>query len=141
MDETTPENDMPTQAEESAAEAAAAPGEAGEEAALSQPAAAAAESDAAQPAAPSDTEPAAPVQEPIQEAAPAGDTVTQSVPTGLEPAAGVDADRNQEILTSFVEIGQGTIQLMGLSFILGSLFTILILILLDFMRRNQNQKK
>lgn len=32
-------------------------------------------------------------------------------------------------------IGENTIYLMGLSFIVGSLFTILVLVLLDFMRR------
>lgn len=34
---------------------------------------------------------------------------------------------------------ENVVYLMGLSFIIGSLFTILILILLDFMRRSQSK--
>lgn len=37
-------------------------------------------------------------------------------------------------------IGQNTIYLMGVSFILGCLFTILLLLLLDFMRRHHERK-
>ena len=47
------------------------------------------------------------------------------------------AGSSHAIIAQLAEIGGNTIYLMGLSFILGSLFTILILILLDFMRRNQ----
>ncbi|GEM_PF-2412434 len=36
-------------------------------------------------------------------------------------------------------IGESSIYMMGLSFILGSLFTIMVLLLLDFMRRNQTK--
>ena len=35
------------------------------------------------------------------------------------------------------EISQNTIYLMGTSFVLGSLFTIFVLILLDFMKRDR----
>ncbi len=44
-------------------------------------------------------------------------------------------------LNALHEITAGTIYLMGGSFILGSLFTILMLILLDFMRRNTEKRK
>ncbi|GEM_PF-2259185 len=44
-----------------------------------------------------------------------------------------------------VEVSQnlvsGTIYMMGTSFILGVLFTVLVLLLLDFMRRNTEEKK
>ena len=42
------------------------------------------------------------------------------------------------ILSTFQEITTSTIYLMGGSFVLGSLFTLLLLILLDFMRRNDD---
>jgi hypothetical protein len=38
-------------------------------------------------------------------------------------------------------LGENVIYLMGLSFVLGSLFTILVLLLLDFMRRNAPQRR
>lgn len=41
---------------------------------------------------------------------------------------------------SAVLSSENIVYLMGLSFIIGSLFTILILILLDFMRRSQTAK-
>lgn len=44
---------------------------------------------------------------------------------------------NIEVLAN---VSQNTIYLMGGSFILGSLFTILVLIFLDFMRRNADSK-
>lgn len=40
------------------------------------------------------------------------------------------------LLDILAQVSSGTVYLMGFSFILGCLFTILILILLDFMRRN-----
>lgn len=43
-------------------------------------------------------------------------------------------------LHSLQEITYGTIYLMGGSFILGSLFTLLLLVLLDFMQRNKNKE-
>jgi len=36
-----------------------------------------------------------------------------------------------------VDITQGTIYLMGASFVLGSLFTLFLLLILDFVRRNK----
>ena len=39
------------------------------------------------------------------------------------------------------EITQGTVYLMGMSFVLGSLFTIFLLILLDFMKRDRVTKE
>lgn len=43
------------------------------------------------------------------------------------------AESNASLLHS---IGESTIYLMGLSFVVGCLFTVLILLLLDFIRRN-----
>ena len=40
---------------------------------------------------------------------------------------------------SLLAIGENTIYLMGFSFALGSLFTILMLLILDFMRRNADK--
>jgi len=42
-------------------------------------------------------------------------------------------------VTTIGSISENVVYLMGFSFILGSLFTILILILLDFMRRKTAQ--
>jgi hypothetical protein len=41
----------------------------------------------------------------------------------------------------FVDITQNVISLMGVSFILGSLFTILVMMLLDFMKGRKAEKK
>lgn len=38
---------------------------------------------------------------------------------------------------ALADLSENVVYLMGLSFVLGSLFTILILVLLDFMRRNK----
>ncbi len=43
-------------------------------------------------------------------------------------------------LQLLAELGSSTIIWMGLSFILGSLFTVLILMLLDFMRQQQEDE-
>ncbi len=52
------------------------------------------------------------------------------------------AHKTAEIMTlpagSAVISGENIVYLMGLSFIVGSLFTILILILLDFMQRDRS---
>ena len=50
----------------------------------------------------------------------------------MKSTAVVDTANNHAIL-----IGENIIYLMGISFILGSFFTILILILLDFMKRDR----
>ena len=42
---------------------------------------------------------------------------------------------------ALINITENTIYLMGGSFIIGSLFTIFILIILDFMRRNADKSK
>lgn len=42
-----------------------------------------------------------------------------------------------EAVSPMIGITEDVIYLMGLSFVLGSLFTILILILLDFMKRDR----
>lgn len=46
---------------------------------------------------------------------------------------------NHEALATLQQLSISTIYLMGGSFILGSLFTLLILILLDFMQRDQDK--
>jgi hypothetical protein len=45
-----------------------------------------------------------------------------------------------EKLQTLQALGEQVIYLMGFSFILGSLFTIFILVVLDFMRRHQLKK-
>ena len=44
-----------------------------------------------------------------------------------------------EMTQSMLEITQATIYLMGASFILGSLFTIFLLLMLDFVRYSRNK--
>jgi hypothetical protein len=39
-----------------------------------------------------------------------------------------------------VEFSQSTVYMMGISFVLGSLFTIFVLLLLDFMRRDKKSQ-
>jgi hypothetical protein len=43
---------------------------------------------------------------------------------------------NSEVL---MQVAQNAIYLMGASFVLGSLFTLLLLLILDFVRRNKTQ--
>ena len=45
-----------------------------------------------------------------------------------------------ETTHALIEITKSTIYLMGASFVLGSLFTLLLLLLLDFIRRNKPQQ-
>jgi hypothetical protein len=49
------------------------------------------------------------------------------------------AQKAQEIVTagSSLVSGENIVYLMGLSFIIGSLFTIFVLVILDFMRRDR----
>lgn len=54
------------------------------------------------------------------------------------PAA--NAAANAHTLRVLASVSESTIYLMGFSFIVGSLFTILMLIMLDFMRRNSGSK-
>jgi len=42
---------------------------------------------------------------------------------------------------ALLDITQNTIYLMGASFILGSLFTLFLLLVLDFVRRNKTEAK
>tara|TARA_B100000989_G_scaffold25163_1_gene16250 strand:- start:463 stop:669 length:207 start_codon:yes stop_codon:yes gene_type:complete len=59
-----------------------------------------------------------------------------AMPTAdVDATAGVATDQ----LETLVSLGESTVYLMGVSFILGSLFTILVLVLLDFMRRSSNK--
>ncbi len=56
--------------------------------------------------------------------------------------AAAAASASQAKLSALSELGENVVYLMGTSFILGSLFTIFILLLLDFMQRNRiNPKK
>lgn len=48
---------------------------------------------------------------------------------------------NSQHQQAFIDITQNVISLMGVSFILGSLFTILVMILLDFMKSRKGEKK
>ena len=50
----------------------------------------------------------------------------------LQKAAEVAADHGGRLISN-----ENIVYLMGLSFIIGSLFTIFILVILDFMRRNK----
>lgn len=45
-----------------------------------------------------------------------------------------------EKLQSAADITQSTIYLMGASFVLGSLFTLFLLLVLDFVRRNKSEQ-
>ena len=46
-----------------------------------------------------------------------------------------------ETAQNLLEITQNSIYLMGASFVLGSLFTLFLLLVLDFVRRNKEEKK
>jgi hypothetical protein len=48
----------------------------------------------------------------------------------------MSADNSQALM----DITQNTIYLMGASFVLGSLFTLFLLLVLDFIRRNKTDK-
>ncbi len=50
--------------------------------------------------------------------------------------------KHQVVTQQFLgTLSENVVYLMGLSFLLGSLFTIFVLILFDFMRRNAVEKK
>ena len=55
----------------------------------------------------------------------------------MEPAM-KDHSAALEKLSALQALGDNVIYLMGFSFVLGSLFTILILIMLDFLRRHNH---
>jgi hypothetical protein len=42
-----------------------------------------------------------------------------------------------EVAQNMVELANNTVYLMGASFVLGSMFTLLLLLILDFVRRNK----
>lgn len=46
---------------------------------------------------------------------------------------------NAETTQMMADITQNTVYLMGASFILGSLFTLFLLLILDFVRRNKTE--
>lgn len=66
--------------------------------------------------------------------------VATQVSSGADAVVGMmiqpDTPERAQRLQDLVEIGESTVYLMGVSFIIGSLFTILILLVFDFMRRN-----
>ncbi len=52
----------------------------------------------------------------------------------------MDKAMSAENSQALMDITQNTIYLMGASFVLGSLFTLFLLLVLDFIRRNKNDK-
>jgi len=52
----------------------------------------------------------------------------------------MDKHLTPEASQSMLEITQNSIYLMGASFVLGSLFTLFLLLVLDFVRRNKDEK-
>ncbi len=75
--------------------------------------------------------------EPAADAAPAVDATVDAPDAAADAVVYTGGDVNSGIDGMLSSLGESSIYLMGLSFILGSLFTILVLILLDYMRRNQ----
>ncbi len=55
--------------------------------------------------------------------------------------AAAKADAVHAKLSVLAELGENVVYLMGTSFVLGSLFTIFILLLLDFMQRDRIHPK
>lgn len=77
----------------------------------------------------------------VDAAAPTVDAVTTAVDAAtsapVADAITTSAHQAPAFAELFNTLGVNVVYLMGFSFILGSLFTILILVLLDFMRRNK----
>jgi hypothetical protein len=92
---------------------------------------------AAEEAAPVDAAPEAVAPEEVPADSGYDAPVDAPATTDLSTTTTATIDTQSDLVSSMHNLTNSTIQLMGLSFILGSLFTILILILLDFMRRNQ----
>lgn len=63
--------------------------------------------------------------------------VTTADPSTMTDAAHTAANHAPMLSDVFHSVGANVIYLMGFSFILGSLFTVLILVLLDYLRRNK----
>lgn len=59
------------------------------------------------------------------------------VETTVQAAAPAITTMSQSNIDTLQNLGENVVYLMGFSFILGCLFTILILIMLDVMRRNK----
>jgi hypothetical protein len=55
----------------------------------------------------------------------------------VQTAAPVAIQHGASVAEAFNGIGANVVYLMGFSFILGSLFTVLILVILDYMRRHK----
>lgn len=72
-----------------------------------------------------------------------GSSVDVDVTSGMDviPAAGAAIEGKIQTLELLSGLSQNVIYLMGLSFILGSLFTVFVLLVLDFMRRNNTESK
>lgn len=62
---------------------------------------------------------------------------TTTDPSVVTEAANTAAHHAPAINDLFNGLGANVVTLMGFSFILGSLFTVLILVLLDYLRRNK----
>lgn len=65
----------------------------------------------------------------------------EALPVDSAVAADAALQSKVQSLQLLEGLGQDAIYLMGLSFILGSLFTVFVLLVLDFMRRNNNDAK
>ena len=72
----------------------------------------------------------------MQEKVTEGAEVVADVATDVAVAAGGNADKIEQLET-LSELMNNTVYMMGFSFILGVVFTIFILMVLDFMRRNK----
>lgn len=70
---------------------------------------------------------------------PAGDAVADMGDVDVAGEAGVESSLHT--LNLLHTLSQDVIYLMGLSFILGSLFTVFVLLVLDFIRRNNGDSK
>lgn len=78
-----------------------------------------------------------PAADPVATTDAATTAVTTTDPSIVTDAAHSAAHHAPAFADIFHGIGANVIYLMGFSFILGSLFTVLILVLLDYLRRNK----
>lgn len=65
------------------------------------------------------------------------ESAANAVEAGVNTAVGLDAASADAVLMQLSEL---SVYLMGASFIAGSLFTVLMLLILDFMRRNKTEE-
>lgn len=65
----------------------------------------------------------------------ATDTATTALETGSSTI--ITTDASPEVIQNIMELTTQSIYLMGASFVLGSLFTLFLLLVLDFIRRDK----